>query len=281
MPRIRTIKPEYWTSEQVVELSLEARLAFIGLWNFADDWGRHPASARSLKLRVFPGDNIDAEALVEELVANGLVFEYEADRGRFWQVLGWFRNQRIDRRGAPRHPHPDPATVTRSTCGDDLGQFFAELAQARGIAPAPIRRGRSEGSTSTPRGLDEDAASKQGARREDSPQEKEEREETETETETEREQNREETENKPLIFPLKGGATYTLSADDVDQLRSRYPRRDVDAKLAEARAWCWHEADNPHTEKSLFAMFNRWLEKAPTSSNGKPASAASLMRAKP
>ena len=83
MPRIRTIKPEYWTSEQVVELSIEARLAFIGLWNFADDWGRHPASARSLKLRVFPGDNIDAEALVEELVANGLLFEYVRSRVLF------------------------------------------------------------------------------------------------------------------------------------------------------------------------------------------------------
>ena len=281
MPRIRTIKPEYWTSEQVVELSLEARLAFIGLWNFADDWGRHPASAKSLKLRVFPGDTIDAAALVEELVVNGLVFEYEADRGRFWQVLGWFRNQRIDRRGAPRHPHPDPATVTRSTCGDDLGQFFAELAQARGIAPAPIRRGRSEGSTNAPRGLDEGAASEQGARREDSHQEREERKETEPERDKEREQSREETENKPLMFPLKGGATYTLSADDVDQLRSRYPRRDVDAKLAEARAWCWEKADNPHTETRLFAMFDRGLEKAPTTSNGRPVSAASLMEAKP
>lgn len=37
MPRIRTIKPEYWTSEQVLDLSIPARLAFIGLWNFCDD----------------------------------------------------------------------------------------------------------------------------------------------------------------------------------------------------------------------------------------------------
>ena len=32
MPRIRTIKPEFWTDEKIIELSLPARLLFIGLW---------------------------------------------------------------------------------------------------------------------------------------------------------------------------------------------------------------------------------------------------------
>jgi len=34
MARIRTIKPEFWTAEQVMELSRDARLLFIGMWNF-------------------------------------------------------------------------------------------------------------------------------------------------------------------------------------------------------------------------------------------------------
>jgi len=50
MARIRTIKPEFWVSEQVGECSPNARLLFIGMWNFCDDRGVHPAKPnRSLK----------------------------------------------------------------------------------------------------------------------------------------------------------------------------------------------------------------------------------------
>jgi len=54
MPRIRTIKPEFWTDDKIVELSFPARLLFIGLWNFCDDWGRMEYKPKSIKLRIFP-----------------------------------------------------------------------------------------------------------------------------------------------------------------------------------------------------------------------------------
>jgi hypothetical protein len=50
MARIRTVKPEFWTSEQVMNCSRDARLLFIGMWNFCDDGGNHPASAKTLKV---------------------------------------------------------------------------------------------------------------------------------------------------------------------------------------------------------------------------------------
>ncbi len=77
MGRIRTIKPEFWTSEQLVECSRSARLLFVGMLNFCDDGGVHPASARRLKMEVFPGDDDlsadDVGAMVSELEHNGLV----------------------------------------------------------------------------------------------------------------------------------------------------------------------------------------------------------------
>lgn len=99
MARIRTIKPETWTSEQVMNLTLIARLAFIGLWNFCDDGGNHPASARTLKAEVFPSDEISAtevEALVVEMLGQGLLATYEAGGKAFWHVTGW-HHQRIDK----------------------------------------------------------------------------------------------------------------------------------------------------------------------------------------
>ena len=63
MARIRTIKPEFWTDEKIVELSAFARLLFIGLWNFADDAGRMEFSAKRLKMQIFPADDVDISAL--------------------------------------------------------------------------------------------------------------------------------------------------------------------------------------------------------------------------
>ena len=105
MARIRTIKPEFWTSEQIVECSPIARLLFIGMWNFCDDGGNHPASAKTLKMQIFPGDDIaisQIEALVAELVAAGLLSEYLAEGRRYWNVTGW-KHQKIER---PSYKYP-------------------------------------------------------------------------------------------------------------------------------------------------------------------------------
>jgi hypothetical protein len=107
MARIRTIKPEFWTSEQVVECSTIARLLFIGMWNFCDDGGNHPASAKTLKMQIFPGDDISShqiDAYISELIASGLLAEYSADGRRYWHVTGW-KHQKIDR---PSYKHPRP-----------------------------------------------------------------------------------------------------------------------------------------------------------------------------
>lgn len=129
MARIRTIKPEFWTSEQVMECSAMARLLFIGLWNFCDDAGNHPMSPKTIKALVFPGDDITAsavEGLLGELVSNRLITLYEASSKHYLHVNGW-HHQKIDR---PTFKHPD----------------FVE--------PSPSdRRASGEGSSSDDRGL--------------------------------------------------------------------------------------------------------------------------------
>jgi len=72
MARIRTVKPEIWTSEAFTECSVSARLLFIGALNFANDYGVLSDSAKRLKMQVFPADSFPVEPLIDELVANGL-----------------------------------------------------------------------------------------------------------------------------------------------------------------------------------------------------------------
>lgn len=109
MPRIRTIKPEFWTSAQVLECSPTARLLFIGLWNFADDCGRHVDNPKQVKAEIFPADDIlseDIRGMLDELERNKLIFRYTVDDVDILQVTGW-KHQRIDKPQPSRFPGPN------------------------------------------------------------------------------------------------------------------------------------------------------------------------------
>ena len=113
MARIRTVKPEFWSSEQIVECSPMARLLFIGLWNFCDDDGIHPASAKTIKARVFPADDMDAATvrrMLDELCAHGLIQFYVADDVEYLWVTGWAKHQKVER---PSYKYPKPPKSKR------------------------------------------------------------------------------------------------------------------------------------------------------------------------
>ena len=123
MARIRTIKPEVWTDEKIVECSTTARLLFIGLWNFCDDQGIHQYSPKQIKMEVFPGDNCtsqDIEKYLSELINNGLIKTYHHENKRYLIINGW-HHQRIDK-PSNKHPLPitfdDYSTNTPRTIGD-------------------------------------------------------------------------------------------------------------------------------------------------------------------
>lgn len=131
MSRIRTIKPEFWTSEQVMECSPLARLAFIGMWNFCDDNGVHPASCKTLKAQVFPGDDItvaDVQSLIDELIRQQLLAEFQADDHAWWLVTGW-HHQLINRPSKSRYPLPPKMQKAVSTHGG-LSEY--SLTEGRG-----------------------------------------------------------------------------------------------------------------------------------------------------
>jgi len=76
MARIRTIKPEFFTSEDIVALPALTRLLYIATWCEADKEGRLAWKPMTFKLRYFPADNCDINAMCKELVDAGLVVLY-------------------------------------------------------------------------------------------------------------------------------------------------------------------------------------------------------------
>lgn len=111
MARIRTIKPDFWTDEKIVELSFEARLFFIGSWNFADDNGNLQRSAKKLKMQIFPADAIDCEPIIQSLITHGMLSEYEVNGETFLHIKGFRKHQVINRPSKTGLPAPDSGST--------------------------------------------------------------------------------------------------------------------------------------------------------------------------
>lgn len=95
MARIRTIKPEFWTDEKIVQLPYQARLAFIGMWNFCDDEGRLMDEPARIKMQVLPADDVDMEIVLEILIAAGLIERYESEENSVLVIKNFLEHQVI------------------------------------------------------------------------------------------------------------------------------------------------------------------------------------------
>jgi len=116
MARIRTIKPEFWSSPSVAKASAVSRLAFIALWNWADDHGRGTANLKELEGFIFPNDDVaklssgntvNFRAVVAEVSECFGVLFYEVDGRPYFAIPSWDLHQRNERR-AQFSKYPEP-----------------------------------------------------------------------------------------------------------------------------------------------------------------------------
>lgn len=232
MARIRTIKPDFWTSEQIVECSTNARLLFVGMWNFCDDSGRHPASTKTLKARVFPGDSFtmkEIQGLVDELSKQRLIETYETPEGQcYWQVTGW-RHQKIDKPNPSSFP--PPCECIRRTFDDHS---------------TIIRRSFTPGMEWN--GMDSKGMEGNG----DS---------SIVESST--------TEPAVITFPCNGKPkNWNLTQTQIDEWAGLYPGVDI---LAESRkALAWIKANTPKTSKGMPKFLVGWFGRTNDRQPGKP-----------
>ena len=120
MPRIRTIKPDFFNNEDIGRLPPEARLLFIGLWTLADREGRLQDRPIRIKAQLFPYDNWPVASLLENLEEAELIWRYTADGKRCIQIINFAKHQ---------NPHPKETRY--------------------GLPPAPQSQGREVSGNST------------------------------------------------------------------------------------------------------------------------------------
>lgn len=103
MPRLRTVKPSFFTNDVLAEVPPLGRLLFAGLWCQADRAGRLEDRPRRLKAEVLPYDDCDVDALLNELAARGFIVRY-AVSGTSYIAIPKF--------GAHQNPHiKEPAST--------------------------------------------------------------------------------------------------------------------------------------------------------------------------
>lgn len=117
MSRIRTIKPQFFTDDELAELPLAARLLFAGLFCLADRRGRLEDRPRKIKAEVMPYDDHDVDALLWQLHQHRgrFITRYEVDGKRFIQVRNFEKHQHCHVKepdsSIPAPDGPDASTV--------------------------------------------------------------------------------------------------------------------------------------------------------------------------
>jgi len=126
MARNRIIKPEFWADAKIGRLSFGARLLYIAMWNFADDYGIISASPRRLLGDAFENDESvqigDVTGWLAEIEAQGVVRKYTADEKEWYEIVKWQSHQRISHKSTRVNPKPpaqpsgdSPATLRQLT----------------------------------------------------------------------------------------------------------------------------------------------------------------------
>lgn len=106
MGRIRTLKPEFCTSQSTGALSREARLFFVQLFTDADDEGRLVYSPKRLAGLLYPWDDDVGDAEIErwtkECESQGMLRRYsgasregDGEPQKLLQIVNWKPHQKI------------------------------------------------------------------------------------------------------------------------------------------------------------------------------------------
>lgn len=151
MPRNRIIKVDFWDDEKLAtSCSRDARLLYVGMWNFSDDYGSCRGNVSWLKSHIFPYEVIDDHDFVgwlHELESATRIVPYKADGESYYYLPTFLKHQTIDKPSARRNPVPPGMDSDNARRG--LGEDSTPKGKGKGKEK---EKGKGErDSTTTPR----------------------------------------------------------------------------------------------------------------------------------
>jgi len=103
------IKPEFWDDEKLSAVSRDARLVYIGLWNFSDDYGVVKGSASWILTRLFPYELSlldDIKSWLQELENIKRLLPFQNANEKYYFMPKFLEHQKINRPSQQRNPEP-------------------------------------------------------------------------------------------------------------------------------------------------------------------------------
>lgn len=94
MSRIRSVHPGLATDEAFMSMSLAAKAAWALLWTECDDHGVFEWKPIVLKARIFPADNVDFNAVLDEYISLGCIQKVEYEGKSYGLIRNFGRYQR-------------------------------------------------------------------------------------------------------------------------------------------------------------------------------------------
>lgn len=108
MARIRSIKPEAFTSETLSQLDYFTRWTFAGIWTYFDDHGYGRGDARLIRAALFPLDDDATIGKVSKAVAAleeaDCLCRFEVDGREFIHAPKWSEHQKVNRPTKSKFP---------------------------------------------------------------------------------------------------------------------------------------------------------------------------------
>lgn len=140
-PRIRTIKPEIASDEELWDLGVKTGLpvfqAFVMLWCQADREGRFEWRPRALKVACLPFWEGDFSRVLDALVTGGFIVEYEVLGRKFGLVRTFTRHQAINGKEPPSQL-PEPPVVSEISRVSHVSKTGAEHVEDVPIRSVPF-----------------------------------------------------------------------------------------------------------------------------------------------
>lgn len=129
MPRIRTIKPDYYDDEKLARISIQANFLYQGMWVFADDEGVIKRSASWIKSKIFPHREelrlSDVKNWIKELEEISRLIPFDYNGESYYLIIKMKEHQRIDKPQPSKIPDNLLVTI-RSNYSKNIPRTFQE-----------------------------------------------------------------------------------------------------------------------------------------------------------
>jgi len=132
MARSRVVRPEFWDDEKLASIPLEARLIFIGMWNYSDDYGVVKGATMWLRNKILPYDSVqngDFSHWLQELEQIKAIIPFEANGEHFYYIRNFLKYQKVNRPSDKRNPIPPPSITGDSRHTHDILSGKTEFKQ--------------------------------------------------------------------------------------------------------------------------------------------------------